>query len=88
MVTGILVKGKVLWEEYEHAEYGIVRVGYKEIDGPDGPMRLPCAVEFDLFTPDSERAWLTRSLEDVILDVHSSVSAFDRTGETDGASGD
>ena len=62
--------------EYEHAEFGTARVCFDWRESLEGTLRwVPVAVEFDLFTPDSEKEALTRDLERVRVDMPISVSA-------------
>ncbi len=66
--------------EWEHPEFGLLRVFFDSAD-------VPIAVEFDLFTPDSERCQIMVELrerrEALRIDGCVSVSALDgATGAT------
>ena len=65
------------FRDYEHPDFGGVRVFFRWVPATTGYRWIPYAVEFDLFIPDSERSALTEVLEAVRLDKSVSVSAFD-----------
>ena len=62
------------WSEYEHPDHGVVRVLWLWVHGEWSSALVPAAVEFDLFTPDSVQAELTRELACVRVDRSLSVS--------------
>jgi len=71
---------KVRLIEWEHPEFGELRVFFDEAD-------VPIAVEFDLFTPDSEKrqilAEVAERREFMQLDRCVSVSALDEATRGD-----
>ena len=62
------------WVEYEHPEYGILRVLFRWEHLEWSSRRVVAAVEFDLFTPHSERVALLKGMRGVSLDRSISVS--------------
>ena len=58
------VFGPVSLQELEHPEYGTLRVFWRWEYAPDGNSGhpIPVAIEFDLFTPDSEKEVILHDL--------------------------
>ena len=66
----------------EHPDYGLARVLFRRVRGWKAGWRWePTGVEFDLFTPDSEKAELMRMLREEVeadrIDRSSSVRGLD-----------
>ncbi len=66
--------------EFEHPSHGSARVFWRWVKRGRGYAAEPIAVEFDLFTPDSEAERLTELLRFSKLDRSSSVSALPEPG--------
>jgi len=64
--------------EFEHPRFGSARVFFRWRATKCQSFRwIPVAVEFDLFTPESEVAGLTEALESLRVDRSISVSALE-----------
>ena len=74
---------EVFLQELEHPDYGTVRVFWRWVKmSPWSWSISPVAIEFDLFTPDSEKRALLDMLDLVRIDRSVSVSATEDRGQS------